>query len=220
VFGDGVEESERFTNRLEAIEPTWRVDNLGMTGYGPDLMLMALEEIGLTLKPDVVVFTMYTDDFRRVHPYQAGLGFKIPRLKLEYGQLVRVAYPELKLWERMHVFQVVYRFYWHYSDSEWKLNRGILDRFLELAEEYDFMPGIIFLPGTADTRNDKRRRGWLRQYAEHHGTRFLDVTGPIHKAGRNNVFIANNWHLNPYGHQIVATELRDFLVDWIVKTPK
>src|ERR1700730_8325922 len=31
VFGDGVEESERFTNVLESMQPDWRVDNLGMT---------------------------------------------------------------------------------------------------------------------------------------------------------------------------------------------
>ena len=82
VFGQGVEESERFTNILEIMQPTWRIDNLGMTGYGPDLMLRALEEVGLKSNPDVVVFSLYTDDFRRVRPHYAGIGFKISRFKL------------------------------------------------------------------------------------------------------------------------------------------
>lgn len=32
VFGEGVQENERFSNVLEIIRPDWRVDNLGMTG--------------------------------------------------------------------------------------------------------------------------------------------------------------------------------------------
>src|ERR1700733_5274096 len=43
VFGDGVEESERFTNILETLEHSRRMDNLGMTSYGPDLMLRSLQ---------------------------------------------------------------------------------------------------------------------------------------------------------------------------------
>lgn len=47
VLGEGVEETERFTNILEALQQSWRIDNLGMTGFGPDLMLRTLEEVGL-----------------------------------------------------------------------------------------------------------------------------------------------------------------------------
>ena len=46
VFGSGVEERERFTEVLEWLEPGWRVDNLGMTGWGVDLMVRALETFG------------------------------------------------------------------------------------------------------------------------------------------------------------------------------
>ena len=45
AFGQGVEESERFSDVLEQLEPGWRVDNLGMTGWGPDLMLLGLEAL-------------------------------------------------------------------------------------------------------------------------------------------------------------------------------
>jgi GDSL-like Lipase/Acylhydrolase family len=214
VFGEGVEERERFTDVLEAIQPTWRVDNFGMTGYGPDLMLMALEKVGLLLNPDVVVFSMYTDDFRRVHPYYAGMGFRIPRFNLENGRLVSVPYPQLDGWERMHIIQAMYHLYFK-SRTEWKLNRAILDRFLELAELHSFTPVIIFLPGTGDTGTDKRRRLWLREFADGNGTPFLDLSDAIHKAGVREVFISNNWHLNPYGHRIIALELGRFLAERI-----
>jgi hypothetical protein len=38
-------------------------------------------------------------------------------------------------------------------------------------------------------------------------------TEPIHKAHRQQVFIPRNWHLNPYGHQLVATTLQPFIAE-------
>lgn len=55
TFGQGVEESERLTDRVEALHPKLRVDNVGMTGWGPDMMLLALETVVPRTKPDVVV---------------------------------------------------------------------------------------------------------------------------------------------------------------------
>lgn len=216
VFGEGVEESERFTNALEALQPSWRLDNLGMTGYGPDLMLRALEAVGLKSAPDVVVFSMYTDDFRRVHPQYAGVGFQIPRFKLESGQLVTIPYPKPHLWDHLSMVMAMRHIHRRYTNVEFDLNAVILDRFLKLTQVHSFLPAIIFLPGTADTATDKRRRAWLRQYAQRHATPFLDLTEPLHNIGREHVFITNNWHLNPYGHQIVATELRRFIAEQVL----
>jgi len=35
VFGSGVEERERFTERIEAAEPGWRVENLAWSATAP-----------------------------------------------------------------------------------------------------------------------------------------------------------------------------------------
>ena len=51
VFGSGVEASERFTEILEWLEPGWRVDNLGMTGWGIDLMVREIETLGPKARP-------------------------------------------------------------------------------------------------------------------------------------------------------------------------
>lgn len=178
VFGEGVEEHERFTNILETIQPEWRLDNLGMTGYGPDLMLRALEVVGLDPIPDVVVFSIYTDDIRRVRPYYAGMGFKIPRFKLGSGQLVTVPYPKPDIWDHSYIFQTIRHIYWNYTDALFDLNAAILDRFLELSRIHGFRPVIIFLPGNSDTCNDKKRRAWLQQYSKRYDIPFLDLTNP------------------------------------------
>jgi hypothetical protein len=135
VFGEGVEESERFSDILERLEPEWRVDNLGMTGWGPDLMLMALEAVVGRASPDLVIFTLFTDDFRRVRPRYAGMGFPNPRFELREGRLARVPYPRPKPWERWHLYHGVLsalsgpnRPYSGPSAAEWELNERILDR--------------------------------------------------------------------------------------------
>ena len=71
-----------------------------MTGFGPDLMLRALEDVELPLRPAVVVLVMYTDDFRRVRPDYAGLGFEIPRFVVRSGHLVSIDYPRHAAWTR------------------------------------------------------------------------------------------------------------------------
>jgi hypothetical protein len=210
VFGDGVEESERFTNLLETSRPSWRIDNLGMVGYGPDLMLRALEVVGVKLKPTLVVLCMYTDDFRRVRPDYAGTGFLIPRYKLESGHLVSVPYPQPTLWDRLSIGVALRKILWNYTTWQWDLNQAILDRFEELARQQPFQKAIIFLPGRDDTHNDQKRRAWLAQYASRHATPFLDLSTAIHTA-RDRFFIKDNPHLNPMGHQAVAQEIDRFL---------
>jgi hypothetical protein len=215
VFGEGVEESERFTNILETLQPTWRIDSLGMPGYGPDLMLRALEAVGLKSAPAVVVFSMYTDDFRRVHPQYAGVGFEIPRFKVEAGQLVTIPYPKPRLWDQLSLVVAMRHIYWAYTNTEFDLNAAILDRFRQLAELHAFVPAIIFLPGRADKAIDKARRAWLGQYAKRYTIPFWDLSEPIHRAGQQ-AFIPRNWHLNPHGHRIVAVELKRFIAEQVL----
>jgi hypothetical protein len=215
VFGEGVEEPERFTEQLEAEEPRWRVDNLGMTGFGPDLMLRALEQVGLGLKPQVVILAIYTDDFRRVRPEYAGAGFEIPRFELQSGRLVSTEYPQRRFWKRSRIVAAIRELIWRASGAEWRLNEAILDRFREHAAQAPFKLVLMFLPGTVDTPKDVERRTWLRTYAERTGTVFRDFTDPILGQRSESMFIPNNWHLNPHGHLVVAREIRQLLADHV-----
>lgn len=210
AFGDGVQHEERYGERLEALEPGWRVDNLGMTGFGPDLMLMALEEAGLKADPDVVVLSIYTDDLRRVRPHYAGVGYEIPRLELADGVLTRIPYPRPHLFSGLRVWQMAERGWWKLSRAEWKLVEAILERFLELGRLHGFRTVVLFLPGWDDTPADLERRTFLRDWCATTSTPFLDVTEPIHRR-KGKSFIPHNFHYAPYGHELVATELHAFL---------
>jgi hypothetical protein len=218
VSGDGVEEPERFTNILETLEPSRRMDNLGMTSYGPDLMLRALEVVGLKLKPKLVIFCMYTDDFPRVRPEYNGAGFLIPRYKLESGNLVSIPYPKPLFWDRLSMSAAAGKFLWNYTAWQWDLNQAILDRFEQLADQQPFQKAIVFLPGTADTSVDKDRRSWLERYAGRHATPFLDLSDPIHRID-GKAFIEQNPHYSPAGHQVIARELDRFLTERRLPVP-
>lgn len=210
VFGQGVEAEERFTEMLEAMRPVWRVDNLGMTGYGPDLMLMAYQALGRKCKSDAMILCIYTDDFRRVQPRYAGPGFKIPRFQLADGHLQRVAYPARKFWDRFYITAAIRSAWFRIRASERRLNAAILEETLARAREDHVIPAIVFLPGRVDLPEDEARRRWLGQFARDHETPFIDVTAPIH-AGGADAFLGENWHLSPLGHKIVADELERFI---------
>lgn len=217
AFGQGVEEAERFSDVLEQLEPGWRVDNLGMTGWGPDLMLLALEALVERTSPDVVVFTLFYDDFRRVRPRYAGMGYPNPRLELRDGRLVRVPFPKPKPWERSHLYHGVLRALWGPNrpfsgptPAEWELNERILDRFRELASLHGFSPVLVYLTGPWTGAAQRRRSSWVREYGEAHGVPWLDLTEPIQSAG-DSVYLPENRHYSPAGHRIVATELHAFL---------
>jgi hypothetical protein len=206
VFGEGVEQSERFTDLVQSRRPDWRVDNLGLPGFGLDTMLRALEAVGLRARPNVIVVCIYTDDFRRVRPHFAGVGFKIPRFRLKAGQLESVPYPRRRIWDGLHVVELFRGVAWKLSGAEADLNTAILDRILELADEIRARPVLVFLPAQHDMPADQARRQWLRDFAQQRQVAYLDLTDPIARFGQS-AFIAENPHYNPTGHRIVAEAL-------------
>ena len=210
AFGEGVEQAERFTNLLESQQPAWRIENLGMTGFGLDNMLRAFEEVGRHAQPDAIVVCIYTDDLRRVNPHYAGVGFEIPRFTLRDGQLTTVPYPRHQIWDQLHTVQLARRLYRKLTRADEQLNTALLERLLELARQQGARLGLAFLPAEKDLPVDVARRGWLSQFARDHDCPYVDLTDAIQREGKQ-VFIERNWHYNPRGHQITADVLQDFI---------
>lgn len=213
VFGLGVRERERVTEVIESIEPSWRVDNLGMTGWGIDLMIRALEHLGRKARPDIVVLAVYTDDFRRLLPDFAGVGYEIPKYALRGGQLVSVPYPSARGWRRLRLVRFAHQFYWNQiaDRNRYDLNEALLDRFVDIARDIGSQPVVVFLPGMADTDEDKARRRFLRDWGNGRRVPYLDLTDAIHGRGGEKLFIDRNWHWNAAGHRVAAEEIYGFL---------
>ena len=211
VFGSGVEEGERFTERLEAMEPGWRVDNMGMVAYGTDLMLRALETVAVAPPPDVVVLGIFSHDLYRVMPEATGVGFPLPRYVLRDGQLVTVSYPARPAWSRLRLVEGVRYVRWRYGGPSYALNAAILDRFRALAEERRFTPAIVFLPPRRERWDDRVRRRWLAGEAARRAVAYLDLSDVVHAAGGEALYIPDDAHWNARGHEVAAEALHPFL---------
>lgn len=64
TWGYGVREEERFSNVLRGGDPTLETLNFGMAGYGTDQALLVWRHVAVTSKPDLVVLTVHTNDYR------------------------------------------------------------------------------------------------------------------------------------------------------------
>jgi hypothetical protein len=211
IFGTGVEEPDRVTERLEAAEPGWRVDNLGMIGFGPDLMLRALEAEGLATHPAVVVLAMFSHDVYRVIPEMVGAGFPLPRYELRDGALITVPYPQRPWWMRLYLVQGLRYVVFRYTAATFPLNEAILTRFRALAQEHNFVPAIVFVPGPRQRFDDHRRARWLAGWAATAGIPFLDLTAPLAAAGGEGLYLPRDTHWNRDGHATASAALRPFI---------
>lgn len=211
IFGQGVRAEDRTTEILEAMEPGWRVDNIGMTGWGIDLMVRALDAYAAKANPDLVVMAICTDDFRRLLPYYAGIGYGYDKFELGEGQLVSVPFPYPRAWERLRVVQFIYQTTWNRNRNRYDLNEALLNRYLEIAQSVGFMPTVVFFPGQGNNAEDRERRAFLEGWTSQHKVPYLDITDAIHSAGIERVYITDNWHWNRLGHEIAAEQLHGFL---------
>lgn len=210
IFGLGVRAEDRTTEQLETIEPGWRVDNMGMTGWGIDLMVRAIDEYAAKADPDIVVLAICTDDFRRVLPYYAGVGFGYDKFELQGGKLVTAPFPHPRAWERLRVVQFLSQRAWNRNRNRYELNEALLNRYLEIAGTIGFKATVVFFPGMGNNAEDRERRGFLEGWAARQKVPYLDITAAIHGAGLE-VYIRDNSHWNRRGHQIAAEQLHGFL---------
>lgn len=213
VFGLGVEEGERFTEVLERLEPRWRVDNLGMTGYGVDLMLRALEALGPKAKPDVVVLAVYTHDFVRLNPQYAGMGYVSRKFRIIDGELRDVPLVAPVGLRRLRLWQAFLDLQQRRDPSDLRLNEALFERFRALTRDLGAQPVALFLPGKGFTPDDQTRAEHLRAWSERSDVPFRDLSDGFARAGIENTFIPDNYHWDARGHRLAAEILRELLLE-------
>jgi len=216
TMGLGVSEGARFTEVIETIEPRWRVDNMGMPGWGLDLMVRALEALGKKAQPNVIVFAVYTESLARLSPEWLGQGPRpFRKFKLVDGKLVDIAPFAPSFWRQFHLAQlgrtVHERIGGSRARNQYPLNEALLNRFYDLTRKLNATPVVVFLPGTHDTAQGRERRAFLRGWAEAHGVVYGDMTQVIHGAGVKKTYIGDNTHWNEYGHEVAGRALHELL---------
>jgi lysophospholipase L1-like esterase len=87
TFGFGVHDTETFPAQMEALDPSLEVLNLGVAGYGVDqIYLSAQRELSET-HPDLVLISVYPEDFWRATRAFNDAGYGKPYFSLKDGAL-------------------------------------------------------------------------------------------------------------------------------------
>src|SRR5690606_7663449 len=180
-----------------ACNPGRRVYNLGMVGFGTDLMLRAFEQV------------VHSDDLRRVSPTYNGMGFPLPEYELEEGWLVSVPYRDRAPWERPLVLQGVRFACWRFSRASFALNAAILDRIRELASNPRAALVLAYAPPPNEAWHDRMREEFLAEWASERGVPFVDLRPAGRYAGR--AYLEGDLHWSVAGHEMVAEVLAPVL---------
>ena len=96
TWGFGVEEEERFTERLQESLPGIRVVNAGVSGYGTDQELLLYEKLQGVIAPDIVAVLVFKNDFQNIDSVQQ-YGYPKPAFCQSEGgrlQLINSPVPE------------------------------------------------------------------------------------------------------------------------------
>jgi hypothetical protein len=216
TMGLGVNEGTRYTEIVEDLEPRWRVDNMGMIGWGLDLMVRALEAHGKKARPNAVVFAVYTESLARLSPRWIGQA-PVPFRKYELvdGKLVDLPPYRPGFLYRFHLTELLRTVQERVGGSRFRnrypLNEALLNKFFDLTRELNAAPVVLFLPGTQDTPQGRERRAFLRGWTEARGVTYLDLTDVIYAAGVDTTYIRNNFHWSEYGHQVAGRALHELL---------
>lgn len=87
VWGFDAEESERFTEKLQAMHPEWAVYNFGVSGYGTDQEYLLLQKYFAEYRPRMVFLVVCGDNDNEDNAWNIRGGYYKPFFTLERGSL-------------------------------------------------------------------------------------------------------------------------------------
>jgi hypothetical protein len=205
VYGLGVKDGERFTDRLRERLPDFRIANAGVAAYGTDQAYLLLRRLWPTLKPRVVMLIVCVENDHNDNSTNSvhGHTFK-PYLAPVGGE-----------WKFQGI-PVPRNHRWYYRHN-WLAARSALVRGAILAYMYVRYPKVVVPDPTG------RLVGMMRDYVEAQGAIFLvglqhhDRALEPHLISRNIPYtrlgdaeiIPGDGHWNPRGHITVAKRILD-----------
>lgn len=230
TFGEGVNDDETFSARLQTILPGSQVLNFGVHGYGTDQMLLKLEKQGQAYDLDVVVLAFAWFHLERnVNDFHF---FAKPRFDLQTdGQLqlrnTPVPAPEelvkaaaSRSDKRLVDHSVLLRWMWQryrnlqisglYKDNSeaWKLTKALVTRFVDTARQNGSRVLLLSID-----ESHPEMDALLEALADDVGAGFLNIGQLLSAADTDGqqYRLQNDAHWNSAGHEAVAREIARFL---------
>jgi hypothetical protein len=212
TLGYGVDDSKTWCALLAVDEPSLETVNMGQAGYGIDQAYLWYVRDGLSLRPQLHVFSFINDDFRRMTTDRFG-GFPKPRLALGPNGLHTVGVPVpkpglgpfkvrfLNTVRTLRSFALLERFRPSggggasalanpaVADATWKVARAAMR---DLAVRDSAMGAklvVVYLP-TIDDFKGKASDRWrqsAREAAQQDGYQYVDLVEDLRKVSPDSV---------------------------------
>lgn len=217
VWGYDVNAPERFTDKLQAKHPEWKIYNCGVSGYGTDQEFLLLQKTFDHFKPRVVFLMYCTETDYQENAYSFGYGYYKPYFTstddgkvLGHGIPVprgeRVFWAEHKSFPQLYLARLLIKSYFNLTCPP-EVHLGVVDgrnrnptaALLLAVNEYVRNKGATLVVGITDT-NPK-----LEPFLQGNGIPFVDVSTPLRykEFGR---------HWTPEGHTVVCDKVEQTLL--------
>lgn len=220
TFGTGVEYPDTFGAVLEYDLQTLPVYNLAMPGFGIDQMWMALRHQAPNYNPELIIIAFIDGDLdRSLTAFRKAEGMNKPTFILEDGKLrprtasdrppglVTSIERRLALGGLLRVTLDRIGFTLPLG-SWWTLNAGIFTQMIRDAEA----AGVPLLFVRLPTRGENEFPT-LDAFMASQGADFIDLEAITNSSHGEEIFIPEDNHINEEGHRIVATAIRQWVVE-------
>jgi hypothetical protein len=230
TFGYGVEEWERFSNRVGSIlTPDYNVYNLAMAGWGVDQMYLAFKKYVPLFNPEIVIIAYINSDLlRSLQAFALNIRVKKPSFEVKNDVLkVRnkenlnmVEKYQNKISKEVYLVNFFYKnFYRHYYSRI--LNEKFIEEVIKTANDRNIKLVFVRIPSKLEVSpnnhlHNKMQRFSRRIYYSFFGLQtiltkesqiFIDPTEIMREMSANkkvNFYFPVDFHLNKNGHELIA----------------
>ncbi|TNF36765.1 MAG: SGNH/GDSL hydrolase family protein [Gammaproteobacteria bacterium] len=227
AWGVGVEHEDRFTEIVERNIPGIEIINSGVIGYGPDQELLYLQDRGITLKPDLVVLLLISNDIN--HNVSIDLnGYPKPRFQYKANKkLELVGYPvqppsamesiNIELMKKSYVYllllyakvaiqdllveQDISMFQTiHSGEDRFELAEAILSRIHQVSNEHGASFALLI-----DDKMPEHLNQFIMEISQRHAIETVELKSIFGDASQTR--FPKDGHWNTYGHELAAKGL-------------
>lgn len=211
VWGFDVEETERFTEKLQAKHPEWSVYNLGISGYGTDQEFLLLQRCFDQYRPRVVFLVYCADNDKEDNdwnvryngyykPYFIKVGDRLALEGVPVPGSERAFCAAHRTLCRSRVIRLLARAYYSIRQPPARLHPDPTLEILGQMREFVEDRGARFLVGL------QYQKGRVPKYLADHRIPFVDLAG----ASR---YPTAGGHWTPEGHTVVCERIERLLLE-------
>jgi hypothetical protein len=216
VWGYDVEQSERFTEKLQRLKPDWEILNLGVSGYGTDQEYLVLQKWFGRYQPDILVLVFSDNDVEEntlniVHggyykPYFEEIERRLVERGVPVPKSIRYYCSEYPLLFKSRLLRMILSKYLASAFPKHVSSNNPTFKLVQQIRDYVNSKGAKFVLGfVTDIEGAKKR-----SFCEAAKIDYLFLLDGPHLTW-DYMYRSGGHHWTPLGHDLVCSRLHDFL---------